>query len=58
MSNRTQLLGAITKLMKAAKNSASTEERFTHLETIALLGDVLEEVTNFENKLLSDLDVD
>lgn len=58
MSNRATLLKSISKLTAAAKNSATHEERFEHLETIALLGDILKSVTNFETKLLADLDVD
>lgn len=58
MSNRAQILKAISKLMAAVKNSGSTEERFTHLDNIALLSNILQDVTNFENKLISEIDVD
>lgn len=58
MSNRFQVLGMITRVMAKIKNAASREQRFDLLENAQILTDILQEVTQFENKLLMDLDVD
>ena len=58
MSPRQELLKTITKLMSKAKLAGSYEERFTHLENIAVLSDILKDVTTFEHSLLMELDVD
>lgn len=48
----------ITTLISKAKLSASYYERFTYLENIAVLSDILKDVTMFENSLFMELDVD
>jgi hypothetical protein len=58
MTSRTQLLSSISQLMKSVKNSGSYDERFELLDRVAHLSDVLQLVTNFETKLVTDLDVD
>jgi hypothetical protein len=58
MSNRFQVLGMITRVMMKIKNSTNREQRFDLLENAQILTDILQEVTQFENKLLMDLDVD
>ena len=44
--------------MRHVKNSATHEERFTHLDNIAQLSNILQDVTLFEKSLIEDLDVD
>jgi hypothetical protein len=58
MTSRTQLLSSISRLMKSVKNSGNYDERFELLDRVAHLSDVLQLVTNFEMKLVTDLDVD
>jgi hypothetical protein len=58
MSPRRELMKTITTLISKAKMSASYEERFTYLENIAVLSDILKDVTMFENGLFMELDVD
>ena len=58
MSNRQLILNTITRLMRHVKNSATHEERFTHLDNIAQLSNILQDVTLFEKSLIEDLDVD
>ena len=58
MSNRFQVLGMITRVMMKIKNSTNREQRFDLLENAQILTEILQEVTQFENKLLMDLDVD
>jgi hypothetical protein len=40
------------------KNADSREQRFTLLDNVQILTDILKEVTAFEASLLTDLDVD
>jgi hypothetical protein len=40
------------------KNAASREQRFNLLENAQILTDILQEVTQYENRLIMDLDVD
>lgn len=58
MSNRQYILAVVSKVMTRVKNSANHDERFTHLDNVAMLGQILEDVVNFENSLITDLDVD
>lgn len=58
MSNRFQVLGMITRVMMKIKNVTSREQRFDLLENAQILTEILQEVTQFENKLIMDLDVD
>jgi hypothetical protein len=58
MSNRQYILAIIPELATRIKNAASRDERFTHLDNVAMLGQILEDVVNFENSLITDLDVD
>lgn len=58
MSNRASIMKYIHRETLKVKNIASRDERFELLENIELLTSVLETVVNFENKLISDLDVD
>jgi len=40
------------------KNTDDREKRFDMLERIEILSEILRSVSNFESKLLTDLDVD
>ena len=57
MSNRQEVLDMISAVMTRIKNS-SYEQRFTLIDNVQLLSGILNEVTEFENGLLTDLDVD
>jgi len=58
MSNRTNLLDMIHRVMSRVRNAASREQRFNLLENAQMLADILKEVTQYENSLLMDLEVD
>ena len=58
MSNRLNLLSMIHTVMTKIKNAASREQRFDLLENAQILSDILKEVTQYENSLLMDLEVD
>ena len=58
MSNRAHVLDIICKLMAMAKNSATRDERFTLLENVQILAVILEDVTQYEKSLITDLDID
>jgi hypothetical protein len=58
MSNRKYILRIVSKVMTRIKNADSRDERFTHLDNVAMLGHILEDVVKFENSLIADLDVD
>jgi len=45
-------------LMVNIKNTDDREKRFEMLESIEILSEILRSVSNFESKLLTDLDVD
>jgi hypothetical protein len=58
MANRAHVLDIICKLMAKAKNSATRDERFTLLENVQILAVILEDVTQYEKSLITDLDID
>ena len=58
MSNRIHVLSMIHTVMTKIKNAASREQRFDLLENAQILADILQEVTQYENSLIMDLDVD
>jgi hypothetical protein len=55
---KTQLMSSIHSLMMNIKNTDDREKRFEMLESIEILSEILRSVSNFESKLLTDLDVD
>lgn len=52
------LMKAITRTFYDVKNADTYELRFEAIERLDLLQVILCDVTNFEKKLLADLDVD
>jgi hypothetical protein len=58
MTNRRHVLNLISHVMCKIRSAADREQRFTLLENVHILTDILKEVTAFETKLLMDLDVD
>jgi len=58
MANRAHVLDIICKIMAKAKNSATREERFDLLEKTQILAGILQEVTQYEQSLITDLDID
>jgi hypothetical protein len=58
MTNRRHVLDLIKCVMIKIKNAGSREQRFTLLDNVQILTDILKEVTVFEASILSDLDVD
>lgn len=55
---RQMLMKAITRTFYDVKNADTYELRFEAIERLDLLQVILCDVTNFEKKLLADLDVD
>lgn len=58
MSNKMEIMKLINKLMNKMKNAGSTDERFNHIDNIAILGGIMRDVMMFETSLITDLDVD
>ena len=58
MTNRAHILNIICKCMAKAKNSVTHDERFDLLENVQILAVILEEVTQYEKSLITDLDID
>jgi hypothetical protein len=58
MTNRLEVLGMINKVMVKVKNSATRDERFTLLENVQILSEILQEVAQYEHSLIMDIDVD
>lgn len=58
MSNRFQVLGMINHITLQIKHATSRDEHFDLLENAHILTAILQEVVQFENKLIMDLDVD
>ena len=58
MTNRFQLLAMVHTVMTRIKNAASREQRFNLLENAQILAGILQEVTQYEQRLIMDLDVD
>jgi len=58
MNNRLEVLDMIHGVMSRVRNAPSREQRFNLLENAQMLADILKEVTQYENSLLMDLDVD
>ena len=58
MSNRRHVLNLISHVMHKVRSAGDREQRFTLLENVQILTDILKEVTTFETKLLMELDVD
>lgn len=59
-ANRQFLFNAINKCVKSGRfnQHADPQRAIEELEKLAVFHDVLKSVTNFETKLLNDLDVD
>jgi hypothetical protein len=53
-----EIMKLINKLMNKMKNAGSTDERFNHIDNIAILGGIMRDVMMFETSLITDLDVD
>ena len=58
MTNRRHVLNLISHVMGKIRTAADREQRFTLLENVQILTDILKDVTAFESSLLADLDVD
>jgi hypothetical protein len=58
MTNRRHVLNLISHVMSKIRTAADREQRFTLLENVQILTDILKDVTAFETSLLTDLDVD
>jgi hypothetical protein len=58
MSNRGYVLDLIQSVMRRMKNADSRDQRFTLLDNAQILAGILQEVVQFEQSLLVDLDVD
>jgi hypothetical protein len=58
MSNRGYILDLIQSVMRRMKNADSRDQRFTLLANTQILAGILQEVVQFEQTLLADLDVD
>jgi len=58
MTNRTEVLSMMLKLMAKMKNVTSRDQHFDLLENAQILASILQEVTIYEKSLLMDLDVD
>jgi hypothetical protein len=58
MSNRRHVLDLIRHVMAKIKNAGDREQRFTLLDNVQILTDILKEVTAFETAILADLDID
>jgi len=58
MANRTEVLDMIHSVMSRVRNAPNREQRFNLLENAQMLADILKEVTQYENSLIMDLEVD
>ena len=58
MSNRFQVLGMINHVMSMIKNATNRDQHFNLLENAQTLTVILQEVVQYENSLIMDLDVD
>ena len=58
MSNRFQVLGMINHVMSMIKHSSNRDQHFDLLENAQILTVILQEVVQYENSLIMDLDVD
>lgn len=58
MSNRGYVLDLIQSVMRRMKNADSRDQRFTLLDNVQILAGILQEVVQFEQSLLTDMDVD
>ena len=58
MSNRFQVLGMINHVMSMTKQSTNRDQHFDLLEKTQILNVILQEVVQYENSLIMDLDVD
>ena len=58
MSNRGYVLDLIQSVMRRMKNADSRDQRFDLLDNAQILAGILQEVVQFEQSLLMDLDVD
>jgi len=58
MSNRGYVLDLIQSVMRRMKNADSRAQRFTLLENVQILSGILQEVVQFEQSLLTDMDID
>jgi hypothetical protein len=58
MSNRGYVLDLIQSVMRRMKNADSRDQRFTLLDNVQILADILQEVVQFEQSLLVDMDID
>lgn len=58
MTPRQAIMTAITHTLREVKNAHTRDLRFEAMDKLDLLREILVDVTNFEKKLLTDLDVD
>jgi hypothetical protein len=58
MTNRAHVLSMIHTVMIKIKNSATRDARFTLLDNVQILSGILQEVAQYEQALIMDLDVD
>jgi hypothetical protein len=58
MSNRFKVLGMISHVMSMIKNATNRDQHFNLLENAQTLTVILQEVVQYENSLIMDLDVD
>ena len=58
MSNRAQVLSMIHKIIANINNAGSREQRVDLLEKAQILTGILQEVTQYEQALLTDMDID
>jgi hypothetical protein len=58
MTPRMRILSKIAKLHKIMNNTPRLQERIEILEDISVLRDILMDVSDFENQLIAELDVD
>jgi flagellar biosynthesis/type III secretory pathway chaperone len=58
MTNRTDVLSMMLRLMAKMKTVTSRDQHFDLLENAQILASILQEVTIYEKSLIADLDVD
>ena len=58
MTNHLEVLDMIHGVMSRIRSATDREQRFTLLENVQILTDILKEVTTFETNLITELDVD
>lgn len=58
MSGSSQVFGYIKNVSAKIHTAATRDERFDLLDNVSILMQVLQEVTLYERKLVTDLDID